>query len=369
MRARQIFTGLALALAPATQADCAPTQPAIRMVVSPAALPGRSATPVIFLGGSIDNGSANNWQADLVAALSDQTAIILNPRREEWNPAWRNDAADPHFREQVEWELAGLERAEVLLDERLRLRRFDVARDDQAGIAGRVVGLEELHHIVVPGGGEVVHVADDGPVVRVPFGIEELGEAQLACCPLPSPRAEAQQVARRISDLLAAGTAPGAIALIAQSPERRRCLLEALSRYEVPVYAPPPAGLLGEPRQASLPAPLQALFGLLDTVAQGLPREGLIRAMTSRYFRFPGPLHNRPWQVARALREAGVRELRPPGPAAPAELWSRDGQGSLLAAPRPEAAGDYRQRLEQWLRQQASQQRPSRSGPPPGEPD
>lgn len=197
----------------------------------------------------------------------------------------------------------------------------------------------------------------------------ELGEAQLACCPLPSPRAEAQQVARRICDLLAAGTPPGAIALIAQSPERWRCLLEALSRYEVPVYAPPPAGLLGEPRQASLPAPLQALFGLLDTVAQGLPREGLIRAMTSRYFRFPGPLHNRPWQVARALREAGVRELRPASPAAPAELWSRDGQGTLLAAPRPEAAGDYRQRLEQWLRQQASQQRPSRSSPaaPPAE--
>lgn len=115
MRARQIFTGLALALAPATQADCAPTQPAIRMVVSPAALPGRSATPVIFLGGSIDNGSANNWQADLVAALSDQTAIILNPRREEWNPAWRNDAADPHFREQVEWEMAGLERADIIV--------------------------------------------------------------------------------------------------------------------------------------------------------------------------------------------------------------------------------------------------------------
>lgn len=203
------------------------------------------------------------------------------------------------------------------------------------------------------------------PLVQV----GEIGEAQLACCPLPSPRAEAQQVARRIRDLLAAGTPPGAIALIAQRPERRRCLLEALSRYEVPVYAPPPQGVLGEPRQASLPAPLQALFGLFETVAQGLPREGLIRAMTSRYFRFPGPLHNRPWQVARALREAGVRELRPAGPAAQAELWSRDGQGALLAAPRPVAAGDYRQRLTQWLRQQASQQRPSRPGPadPPAE--
>lgn len=190
----------------------------------------------------------------------------------------------------------------------------------------------------------------------------ELAESELACCPLPSPRAEAQQVARRVRDLLDAGTPPGAIAVVAQDPERRRSLLAALSRYEVPVFAPPPRGLLGESLQTMLPAPLQALFDLFETVAQGLPREGLIRAMTSRYFRFPGPLHNRPWQVARALREAGVRELRPRG-GAQEELWHRDGQGTLLAPPPPEADGDYRQRLTQWLRQQAAQQRPRHAAP------
>jgi RecB family exonuclease len=188
----------------------------------------------------------------------------------------------------------------------------------------------------------------------------ELTDDELSFSPLPSPRAEARHVARRVRDLLDAGTPPAEIAVVAASRERRQLLLEALLRYEVPVYAPPPTDLFGETRSAGLPPPLQALLGLLDTLAAGLPREGLIQAMTSRYLRFPGPLHKRPWHVARALRAAGVRELGPlteTAPAAPpaeATLWSQ-------ATPAPATAGrgaDYRQRLEQWLRQQASQMRP-----------
>lgn len=192
----------------------------------------------------------------------------------------------------------------------------------------------------------------------------ELAASQLSFSALPSPRAEAQQVARRIRDLVDAGTPPGAIAAIAQNPERRRRLIEALSRYDVPVYAPP-AGSSGLGRMPVLPPPLQALLGLFDTLAQGLPREGLIRALTSRYLRFPGPLQNRPWQVARALREAGVRELRPQElhRAAQDELWTQKGPEV------PPAAGDYRQRLAQWLRQQAAQQRGGRSGSSPPRPD
>lgn len=194
----------------------------------------------------------------------------------------------------------------------------------------------------------------------------ELGESQLSCSALPSPRAEAQHLARRIRDLLDAGSPPGALAVIAANPERRQRLIAALLRYQVPVYAPPPVGLLGEARQTVLPPPLQALLGLLDTLAQGLPREGLIKALTSRYLRFPGPLQSRPWQVARALREAGVRELRSPeAAAAQNELW----MPAMSAAPAVSPAGsDYRQRLEQWLRQQAAQQRPKRAAAPQPEP-
>ena len=190
----------------------------------------------------------------------------------------------------------------------------------------------------------------------------ELGESQLSCSALPSPRAEAQLVARRIRDLLDAGSPPGTLAVIAPSPERRQRLIEALLRYKVPVYAPPAVGLLGEARQSVLPPPLQALLGLLDTLAQGLPREGLIKAMTSRYLRFPGPLQSRPWQVARALREAGIRELRAPEvEAVQNDLWT---PGTPAAPGAPPAGSDYRQRLEQWLRQQAAQLRQKRAAAP-----
>ena len=192
---------------------------------------------------------------------------------------------------------------------------------------------------------------------------DELAADQLSCSPLPSPRAEAQKVARRVRDLVDGGTAPGAIAVVAQSPERRAGLVEALTRYGVPVYVPPVTGLHGESRLTVLPPPLQALLGLFDTLLQGLPREGLIQAMTSGYFRFPGPLQKRPWQVARALRAAGVRDLRPAGGSLMAEdePWLPGTQGALGAPrrPSPGAPADYRQRLEQWLRQQATPQRPS----------
>ncbi|MFT3754975.1 MAG: hypothetical protein QM769_03355 [Pseudoxanthomonas sp.] len=193
----------------------------------------------------------------------------------------------------------------------------------------------------------------------------ELTAAQLGCTPLPSPRAEARHVARRVRDLLDEGVAPGAMAVVAQSPERRASLVAALTRYGVPVYAPPPAGLRGESRLTVLPPPLQALLALFDTLAQGLPREGLIQAMTSGYFRFPGPLQKRPWQVARALRAAGVRDLRPAAGTTPGtdELWAAGMQGTLGRRAAPAAAAHYRQRLEQWLRQQAAAQRPSGGAP------
>lgn len=69
---------------------------------------------MVFLGGSIDMGSAPDWQADLIAALSEDDVVILNPRRSVWNERSRPSADDPDFREQVEWELAALEAADII---------------------------------------------------------------------------------------------------------------------------------------------------------------------------------------------------------------------------------------------------------------
>jgi len=69
----------------------------------------------VFLAGSIEMGVADDWQSRLIARLADQPNVVaLNPRREDWDSSWRQSIDDPKFREQVEWELDGLERADVI---------------------------------------------------------------------------------------------------------------------------------------------------------------------------------------------------------------------------------------------------------------
>jgi hypothetical protein len=76
---------------------------------APVLLDGR--TPSIFLAGSIEMGQAEDWQLRLERALANLDVILLNPRRDEWDASWVQSRSNPQFREQVEWELEGLERA------------------------------------------------------------------------------------------------------------------------------------------------------------------------------------------------------------------------------------------------------------------
>ena len=41
--------------------------------------------------------------------------VIYNPRRDDWDPTWVQSADNPQFREQVEWELDGLELANMIV--------------------------------------------------------------------------------------------------------------------------------------------------------------------------------------------------------------------------------------------------------------
>jgi len=84
-------------------------------VTSPDPLPLDHQRPRVFMGGSIDMGGAPDWQAAMTRALSDMDVVILNPRRPDWNPAWRPEADEPEFRRQVEWELAALEASDVIV--------------------------------------------------------------------------------------------------------------------------------------------------------------------------------------------------------------------------------------------------------------
>lgn len=68
----------------------------------------------VFLAGSIEMGAAEDWQLHVERALHDLPVVILNPRRDEWNPSWVQSILNPQFREQVEWELEAQERARII---------------------------------------------------------------------------------------------------------------------------------------------------------------------------------------------------------------------------------------------------------------
>ena len=109
MRLRHCLS-IALLLLPAW-ATAAPSL----TITSPNPLPAADGRPRVFLAGSIDNGRASNWQAEVSAALANAGVVLLNPRRADWNPAWQTDAEEPEFVRQVRWELQALEQADIVL--------------------------------------------------------------------------------------------------------------------------------------------------------------------------------------------------------------------------------------------------------------
>jgi hypothetical protein len=69
----------------------------------------------IFLGGSIEMGTAEDWQTRLVAELADYNGVILNPRRDNWDATWVQSIHNPKFKEQVNWELDAINCASIVV--------------------------------------------------------------------------------------------------------------------------------------------------------------------------------------------------------------------------------------------------------------
>jgi hypothetical protein len=82
---------------------------------APAAYDAYLNKPSVFLAGSIEMGVAEDWQAKVSSALSVMDVLVLNPRRDNWDASWAQTIDNPPFREQVEWELAALDAADVIL--------------------------------------------------------------------------------------------------------------------------------------------------------------------------------------------------------------------------------------------------------------
>lgn len=68
----------------------------------------------VFLAGSIEMGTAEDWQTEITNDLKDVDVTVLNPRRDDWDNSWVQSIDNPQFREQVEWELGAMERSNLI---------------------------------------------------------------------------------------------------------------------------------------------------------------------------------------------------------------------------------------------------------------
>ena len=87
----------------------------MREIKSPADILSSGGVNAIFLGGSIEMGAAEDWQTRLVTELADYDGILLNPRRDNWDPTWVQSIHNPKFKEQVTWELDALSYASFVV--------------------------------------------------------------------------------------------------------------------------------------------------------------------------------------------------------------------------------------------------------------
>ena len=70
--------------------------------------------PMVFLAGSIEMGEAEDWQDEVIKEFKNAKVTFLNPRRNDWDSSWEQSIENEQFREQVEWELNGLEYANII---------------------------------------------------------------------------------------------------------------------------------------------------------------------------------------------------------------------------------------------------------------
>lgn len=68
----------------------------------------------IFLAGSIEQGKAEDWQAQVVEKFKKFDVTFFNPRRKDWDSSWKQEEAESQFNYQVNWELNHLESSDII---------------------------------------------------------------------------------------------------------------------------------------------------------------------------------------------------------------------------------------------------------------
>ena len=87
----------------------------MKLYKPPEQIPGNITSRSLFLGGSIEMGTAEQWQKHVEQLMSGTNWTLFNPRRDDWDSTWVQSMDNPQFREQVEWELSALEKATQVL--------------------------------------------------------------------------------------------------------------------------------------------------------------------------------------------------------------------------------------------------------------
>lgn len=71
--------------------------------------------PIIFLGGSIEMDTAERWQERIIRTFDNKDVTFLNPRRDDWDVKIKQSCEDKNFRDQVNWELNGIMRSDLVI--------------------------------------------------------------------------------------------------------------------------------------------------------------------------------------------------------------------------------------------------------------
>jgi Nucleoside 2-deoxyribosyltransferase like len=68
----------------------------------------------VFLAGSIEMGSAPDWQLQVQEALQEMPVTVYNPRRDDWDSSWKQCQFEEPFRSQVLWELSKMKKSDII---------------------------------------------------------------------------------------------------------------------------------------------------------------------------------------------------------------------------------------------------------------
>lgn len=70
----------------------------------------------VFLAGSIEMGKAKDWQTKVWDGVKNIPGLgVLNPRRDSWDSSWKQEITNKKFKQQVEWELGGIESCDLVI--------------------------------------------------------------------------------------------------------------------------------------------------------------------------------------------------------------------------------------------------------------